>query len=101
MHTLDLRVEPLISFLFEFIAAAVVIPVVIAVVVAVPLLEFLLPVIAVIAVGIASVIPVITLAVLLCESFDEGRFGEFQLSVGKIRQLALDGVVVDHLFMPV
>ena len=99
---------PLIAFLFEFITTTIVIPIVVAIVVVViiaPLLEFLFPVIAVIATaakGIAAIVPVVPLTVVfLLEALDKRRVGKFKLAVGEIRELALDGVVMDHLLMPV
>src|ERR1700761_3089987 len=99
----------LISFLLEFITAPIVIPVVIAiiVVIVVPLLELLLPVIAVLAILPAkSITPVVPVPIsrtriLLLEALHERRIGKRQLPVSKIRQLALNSVVMNGLFMPV
>ena len=98
----------LISFLLEFITAPIVIPVVIAiiVVIVVPLLELLLPVIAVLAIlaaeSITAVVPVIPAPrVFLLEALDKRCIRECKLPVCKIRQLALNSVVMNGLFMPV
>src|SRR5579872_707337 len=89
------------SFLFEFIAAPVVIPLVIAV--AAPLLELLVPFVAVIAAkGVAPVIPVACLTVVFrAEALHERCCGKLELTVGEIGQLSLDSVVMDGLLVPV
>src|ERR1700722_8249442 len=102
-------VRGLISFLFEFIAAAATAAVVIAVVVAavVALLELLIPVLAVVLVVAAVAVARIgDVAVALPrfvgpETLDIGSVGEFQLAIGDLGQLGLDGVIMDGLLMPV
>src|SRR5580692_12167711 len=95
----------LVSFLFEFISAAVVVPVVVAVIAA--LLELLVPVLTVVLIVTAIVAARIgDIAVgfprfVRPETLDEGGIGEFQLIVGDLGQLGLDGVVMHRFFMPV
>src|ERR1700733_6515189 len=98
----------LVSFLFEFTTstASVIIPVVAAVIVVVAAapaiaatrLEFLIAFVAVVVVSSALLpFPVLIRA----EALDIGCIGELQLSAGEVGQLALDGVVMDGLLMPV
>src|ERR1700723_599942 len=95
----------LVSFLFEFIPAAVVAPVIVAVVVT--LLELLIPVFPVVLVVTAIVISRIG-DIAICftrfiwpETLDIGGIGKFQLTIGDLGQLTLDGVVVYGFLMPV
>src|ERR1700728_2948568 len=88
-------------FLFEFIAAAVVTPVVTAIVAAIvasviapviaaviiPLLEFLVPFVAIIAISAPVVLPFPVF--IRPETFDIRRIGKFQLTAREIGQFAL------------
>ncbi len=100
----------LVSFLFEFIAASAVTAIIAPVVaVVVPRLEFLVvPFVVVVIVvtiiaakRISPVVPVVSAALVGTEALHERSIGELQLSRRKSRQLLLNGVVVNRLFMPI
>src|SRR5580658_9940395 len=95
----------LVSFLLEFITAAVVVPLVVAVIAA--LLELLisvLPVVLIVATVVVARIGDIAVGFpgfVGPETLDVRGIGEFQLTVGDLGELALDGIVMHGLFVPV
>src|SRR5579863_9438273 len=95
----------LVSFLLEFIAAAVVIPLVVAAIAA--LLELLISVLPVVLVVTAVVVARIgDIAVgfpgfVGPETLDVRSIGKFQLTARDLGKLALNGIVVHGLLVPV